>query len=336
MAKRDIFVVGGSAGSSEPLRELMAGLPNDFPGSVFITTHIPSTHDTYLPRLLGACAHIPVGVAIDGQPIEPGRAYVATADRHLLLIDSTMRLGFGPRENMARPSIDPMFRSAALSFGPRAVGVILSGLLNDGASGLFAIKQAGGTAIVQQPLDARESSMPCAALEAADADFVAPAAELPRLFREVVELDAGPGVAAPENLTFEVEVAAGVRLGSNVLRRFAEPAALTCPDCGGVLSEVRDQQPLRFRCQIGHAYTAEELAAHTEVLDEAIRVALRIMEERTELVERMARESRATGRKALTELYERRALEYGGYAATLREAAILTLRMGKIGGEEPA
>ena len=126
MAKRDIFVVGGSAGSSEPLRTLVTGLPKDFPGSLFITTHIPSTHESYLPDLLGSAAQIQVRAAVDGEPIEPGRAYVAARDRHLLLIDSTIRLGVGPRENMARPSIDPMFRSAALSYGPRATGVIVS------------------------------------------------------------------------------------------------------------------------------------------------------------------------------------------------------------------
>jgi two-component system chemotaxis response regulator CheB len=131
-----------------------------------------------------------------------------------------------------------------------------------------------------------------------------------------------------------VEIAAGTRLGSDVLQRFAEPAALTCPDCGGVLSEVRAQQPLRFRCQIGHAYTAEELAGRTETVDEAIRIALRIMEERAELVSRMARDARATGRKAVAELYEERAAEYRRYATTLREAAILSLRMARSAGDD--
>lgn len=335
MAKRDIFAVGGSAGSAEPLRQLMGGLPKDFPGTVFITTHIPSTHESYLPELLGQRANIPVSAAIDGQPIEPGRAYVASADRHLLLIDSAIRLGVGPRENMARPSIDPMFRSAALSYGPRAVGVILSGMLNDGASGLFAIKQAGGTAIVQAPEDARESDMPRAALNATDADYVVPAADLSRLFTEVAGLEAGPVTPSPDSLVFEVEVAAGAGLGSEVLRRFAEPAALTCPDCGGVLSQVRGQRPLRFRCQIGHAYTAEELAARMHAVDDAIRIALRIMEERTELVERMARDARANGRRAVADLYDRRAVEYGRYADTLRNAAILTLRTGEKADDGP-
>jgi two-component system chemotaxis response regulator CheB len=336
MAKRDIFVVGGSAGSTEPLTRAVNGLPKSFPGAVFITTHIPSTHHSYLPEMLARGARISVRPAIDGQPIEPGHVYVAVADRHLLLVESTIRLGTGPRENMVRPSIDPMFRSAALSFGPRAVGVVLSGLLSDGASGLFAIKEAGGTAVVQHPLDAKQGEMPRSALEAADADYVAKGDDLSDLLAEIAELDAGPARPTPESLFFEVEVAAGQRLGSEVLRQFAEPAAITCPDCGGVLSEVRGQRPLRFRCQIGHAYTAEELAARGEAVDEAVRVALRVMEERAELVDRMARDARATGRMAVAELYEKRRKEYRGYAETLRNAAILSLRMRPEATENPA
>jgi two-component system chemotaxis response regulator CheB len=214
------------------------------------------------------------------------------------------------------------------------VGVILSGLLNDGASGLYAIKEAGGAAVVQHPLDALESSMPRAALEATDADYVAPAAELARIMAEVATLDAPPSLPPSESLAFEVEIAAGARLGPDLLRRFAEATTLTCPDCGGVLSEVRDQQPLRFRCQIGHAYTADELSTMSERVEEAIRVALRVMEERLELVERMARDARHTGRNAVAELYERRALEYQRYATTLREAAVLSLRMSRRGVDE--
>lgn len=327
MAKRDIFVVGGSAGSSGPLRELITALPRDFPGSVFVTTHLPSTHESYLPELLAQASKIPVRAAVDGQPIEAGRVYMAARDRHLLLIDSTLRMGYGPRENMSRPSIDPMFRSAALSYGPRAVGVVLSGMLNDGASGLYAIKQAGGTAIVQHPVDALEPDMPRAALEAVDADYVAPAADLAALFSQVAQQDAGPASPPSDNLVFEVEVAAGARRGPELLRNIADPSAITCPDCGGVLSEVRQQHPLRYRCQIGHAYTAEQLVSDSDRVEEAIRIALRVMEERLELVDRMARDARATGRLAVAELYEQRAVEYRRYAATLRGAAILSLRM---------
>jgi two-component system chemotaxis response regulator CheB len=326
MAKRDIVVVGGSAGSGAALKQLMRGLPKEFPGSLFITTHVPSTHPSYLAEMLAQSSGIPVLRAVDGQPVEPGCAYVASPDRHLLVIDSTVRLGGGPRENMSRPAIDPMFRSAALSYGSRVVGVVLSGLLNDGASGLSAVKQVGGTAVVQHPLDAVEAEMPRAALEVVQADHVARADELAEVLSDLARSDAGPEIPASDSLLFEVEIAAGGRVGSEALRRHAEPSALTCPDCSGVLNEMRGEQPLRYRCQIGHAYTAEELAAKHDLVDEAVRVAMRIMEERVELVERMARDARETGRTAIAELYEQRSVEYRRYASTLREAALTSLR----------
>lgn len=326
MAKKDIIVIGGSAGSHLPLRQIMADLPADLPASVFVATHVPTSSPGYLADVLASAGPMPVSRAIDGQPVERGHVYTAVPDRHLLLVDGIMRLGDGPRENMTRPAIDPLFRSAALAYGPRAVGVVLSGLLNDGASGLAAIKACGGTAVVQHPLDAHADQMPLAALEAATPDEVAPAAAIGGLLSQLVASDAGKAVACPDSLLLDVEIAGGTRLGSAALSTIADPTALSCPDCQGVLSEIRDQQPLRFRCQIGHAYTAEVLASRTEEVGEAVRIALRIMEERVTLVTRMAQEARSTGRMVVAELYESRAEEYGRYATVLREAAAASLR----------
>ncbi|HEU4960200.1 MAG TPA: chemotaxis protein CheB [Sphingomonas sp.] len=327
MPNRDIIAIGGSAGSGPVLRQIAAALPEDFAGSIFIATHVPTQSTGHLAAVLADAGPLPASQAIDGQPIERGRIYVAAPDRHLLLGDGAIRLGQGPRENMARPAIDPLFRSAALAYGSRAVGVVLSGLLNDGAAGLHAITSVGGTAIVQHPLDAAADQMPLAALEATEVDYVAAAADLAGVLTEVATSEAGPGKAPSEGLALEVEIAAGERVGSQNLRRLADPSPLTCPDCHGVLSEMRDGEPLRYRCQIGHAYTAETLVANIDEVDQAVRVAMRVMEERVALVERMAQDARDTGRTAVAELYESRALEYRGYAKTLREAAILSLRM---------
>lgn len=324
MATKDIVVIGGSAGSMSALKQILAGLPEDLPASLFIATHIPSSSD-YLAEALGPVSTLPVVVATDGLPIERGCVYVAVPDHHLLVIDGTVRLGDGPRENMARPAIDPLFRSAALSYGPRVVGVVLSGTLNDGASGLWAVKACGGTAIVQHPLDAASDQMPLAALEAVSADEVAPADQLGPLLAEMIGREAGDPVDCPDTVELEVQIAGGARLGSEALRRLADPSALSCPDCHGVLSEVRDGRPLRYRCQIGHAQTAEVLAARREEVDEALRIALRVMEERVTLVVRMGEDARATGRNAVAELYEARAEEYRRYAQVLRQAAIASL-----------
>ena len=321
MAKKDIIAIGGSAGSHSVLQQILADLPADLPASIFITTHIPSNHPAYLAEALARRSPFRVVQAMDRQPIERGCAYVAAPDHHLMIIDGIIRLGDGPRENMARPAIDPLFRSAALCCGPRAVGVVLSGMLNDGASGLSAIKACGGTAIVQHPLDAQCDHMPLAALEAVVPDKIAPASDLGRVIRDLVHEDAGETVEPPASLPLEVDIAAGTRLGAAALRQIADPSALSCPDCGGVLSEVRGERPLRFRCQIGDAVTADVLAEQREGVEEAMRVALRVMEERVTLVTRMAQDAQDSGRKAVAELYDARADEYARYATILREAA---------------
>lgn len=326
MAKRDIFAIGGSAGSNAVLRQVLADLPGDFPASIFVTTHVPSQSAGYLAEMLDRAGPLNVIHAVDGQPIQRGCVYVAVPNRHLLVVDGTIRLGDGPRENMARPAIDPLFRSAALSYGPRTVGVLLSGMLNDGASGLSAIKACGGTAVVQHPLDAEADEMPLAALEAVTADEVASAAELGGLLARIAESDAGVNLPPPDGLPLEVDIASGARLGASTLQQIADPSALSCPDCQGVLSEVRGEQPLRYRCQIGHAMTAEVLAARQDEVDHAMRVALRVMEERVTLVTRMGKDARENGRSAVAELYEARAEEYARYAQVLRTAAIRSLR----------
>lgn len=325
MAKQDIVVIGGSTGSNVALREILGALPSDLQASVFVSTHIPAASD-YLADALARFSTLPVRAATDGTPIQRGTVYVAVANHHLLLIDGTIRLGNGPRENMARPSIDPLFRSAALSYGPRAVGVILSGMLNDGASGLWAIKECGGTAIVQHPLDAVADQMPLAALEAVTPDAVASGSELAKVLTDTVAKDAGAPTHCPDSIALEVEIASGARLGAERLREIADPSAINCPDCQGVLSEVREGRPLRYRCQIGHAQTAEIVEARRGAVDEALQIALRMMEERVTLVTRMARDARDTGRNAVAELYEARAEEYAGYASVLRAAAVASLR----------
>lgn len=324
---RDIIAIGGSTGSAAVLKRIVGGLPADLPASVFVTTHMPSHGAGFLADVLGASGVLPVSEAIDGQPVERGRIYVAAPDRHLLLIGETIRLGPGPRENMARPAIDPLFRSAALSFGGRVVGVVLTGMLNDGASGLAAIKARGGTTVAQHPLDAEADQMPLAALEATEVDYVAAADDLAPTLLQIVGTPVGASLPATDTLRLEVEIAAGARLGSAHLRELGEPSALSCPECQGVLSEINGTRPLRYRCQIGHGFTAEFLASRIDDVDEAIRVAMRIMEERVTLVERMARDARETGRRAVADLYDARADEYRRYAATLRDAAVSSMNM---------
>lgn len=335
MSNRDIIVIGGSAGATAPLKDILGRFPADLPAAVFVVLHIPARGLGILSTVASAAGPLPVHQAEHGMPIERGHIYIGAPDRHMLLHDGHLLLGRGPRENMVRPAIDPLFRSAALNFGPRVIGVVLSGLLSDGASGLNAIKRCGGMALVQDPADAVADEMPLRALEATTVDLCVPGARIGDVLSDLARETAGTALPIPPELRLEVDIAAGERIDTPHLETMADPVALTCPGCGGVLSKVRAGKPLRFRCQVGHAYTADALAKEQEGrVDEALRVALRIIEERAELVHRMAEDGRQSGRRAVAEMYDARAQEYRDYADTIR-SAVLSSAAGP-GGDDDA
>jgi two-component system, chemotaxis family, protein-glutamate methylesterase/glutaminase len=331
VSNRDIIVIGGSSGASAPLKDLLGRLPADLPAAVFIVLHIPAQGIGILSTVASAAGKLPVRQAENGMQIENGQIYLGAPDHHLLLADKRIVLGRGPRENMVRPAIDPLFRSAALHYGPRVIGVVLSGLLSDGASGLNAIKRCGGVAVVQEPSDAIADEMPLRALEATTADLCVPGRRLGDVLSELVRDAPGAALPIPPEIKLEVEIAAGERIGSDRLAGIADPAALTCPGCGGVMSTLRAGHPLRFRCQVGHAYTADALAKEQEgAVDEALRVALRIIEERAELVHRMAEDGRHSGRLAVAQMYDARAAEYRRYSDMIRQVMLRSLDPGPL------
>ncbi|MEF0942455.1 chemotaxis protein CheB [Rhizobium sp. BR 362] len=323
MANRDIIVIGGSAGSSDPLRTILAALPRNFEAAVFVVVHVPANSAGIFRSVASASSNLPVKQAGDGDVIRPGQIYIAPPNHHLLLTKEKLVLGNGPRENLARPAIDSLFRSAALSCGPRTIGVLLSGKMNDGASGLAVIKQAGGIAVVQAPTDAIAPEMPMSALEATPVDLSATSVELAQAILRFASEPPGPARPLPANIKIEVEIAAGGRADTSSIKELADPSPLTCPDCGGVLSEVRHSQPLRFRCQIGHAYTAKALIAkQRDFVEVAMQVALRTLEERATLVSRMAKEAREANRLSMAQMHEERAMEYRKHADVLRKALL--------------
>lgn len=329
MGNRDIIVIGGSAGATAPLKEILRRLPAGLPAAVFIVLHIPAQGIGILSQVASAHGRLPVHQAENGMVITPGHIYLGAPDHHLLLYQGHMILGRGPRENMVRPAIDPLFRSAALQYGPRVIGVVLSGLLSDGAAGLNAIKRCGGFALVQDPTDAVADEMPLRALEVTTADLCVVGAKIGDVLSDLVLEPAGAALPVPPEIRLEVEIAAGERIGSDSLSRIAEPAPVTCPSCGGVMSQLKMGQPLRFRCQVGHAYTADALAKEQESrVDEALRVALRIIEERAELVHRMAEDGRQSGRVAVAQMYDARAAEYREYADMIRRVMLQSLDPG--------
>ncbi len=209
MTTRTIVVVGASAGGVEALGRLCAGLPADFPAAICVVQHLSPDAHSMLDKLLGRAGQLPVSVPQDGEPVLPGHVYVAPPDWHMLLRPGRLLLRRGPHENRSRPSIDVLFRSAAVAYGPAVIGVVLTGLLDDGTEGLIAIKQAGGLSVVQDPAEAAWPSMPLQALERNGVDHVATLDAMPALLTRLLSEPPAPGrLPAPEVLA-EDRVAAG-------------------------------------------------------------------------------------------------------------------------------
>ena len=322
MARRKVIGIGGSAGSIGVIRQICRALPADLRASVIIAVHVAANSQNLLAGILDSGGPLPASTAFDGEHFQEGRIYVAPADHHLVVDGRILRLGRGPRENMARPAIDPLFRSVGISAGPKAIGVLLSGMLNDGASGLADLKRCGGVTVVQNPLDAAEAEMPRAALLASDVDYRASASDLADLLKRLTNEEPGPAVEPPASVVLEVAIAMGRPSDSPTIAEIADPVPLSCPGCGGVLSQIK-RSPLRFRCQVGHGYTAEALTYEQEnSVDEAVRMAMRIVGERVVLTEKMALDALQAGRTAAATAFEERAQEYRRHAAVLMEAAL--------------
>ncbi|OHV80566.1 chemotaxis protein CheB [Ensifer sp. LCM 4579] len=320
---RDVIAIGGSLGAVDAVKQLLHGLPPGLDAAVLVVIHVGARGKDLLAGIFDEHSAIPVSTAIDGERVKAGRAYVAPADHHLLVMDGLVRLGRGPRENLARPAVDPLFRSVGMSFGPAAIGLVLTGMLNDGAAGLADLKRCGGVAVVQNPADAVAPDMPLGALSAAEVDYRASLAGLSSLLSRLVSEDAGPAVPVPDDIRLEVDIALGRRVDPDIISSIADPVQLSCPACGGVLSQVRRSPPLRFRCQVGHAFTSATLAETSEnTVDQAIRTALRIIEERVTLSEKMEEDARRSGLNAAATAYRRRAEEGREHAAVLRRSLV--------------
>jgi two-component system, chemotaxis family, protein-glutamate methylesterase/glutaminase len=314
MLTRDIILIGASAGGVEGLTAAVRGLPRDLPAAVFVVLHVPPLGDSALPSLLELAGSLPAEHARDGEPIQQGRIYVAPPDHHMLVRKGEVRLGRGPAENGHRPAVDPLFRSAALAYGARCLGVVLSGALDDGTAGLLAVKSRGGLAVVQDPQEALYPSMPRSALKHVAVDHVVSAKELGtllnRLVLEPLEHVHDAGAGTPEGAGLEVRVAAhDLHAASDLVERTA-PSVFACPDCRGVLWEMREGELLRYRCRVGHAYLPQSLAAaQSERLEEALWSALRALREAAALSARLSERSSERGLAHLASEYTSRALE---------------------------
>ncbi|HKR15642.1 MAG TPA: chemotaxis protein CheB [Pyrinomonadaceae bacterium] len=325
MAKHDTIVIGASAGGVQALTTLVKDLPANLPAAVFLVLHIRADSPSLLPAILSRESRLPVEHAVDGQEITQGRIYVALPDHHLLIERQRMRLVHGPKENLHRPSIDALFRSAARWAGPRTIGVILTGARDDGAAGMRAIKQRGGIAIVQDPHEAPFPSMPLSVLQSLKVDYTLPLREiaplLDRLSRQPAEEEGRYPV--PENLEIETRIAQQEMEADELIASIDEIgkiSKLTCPDCHGALWEVNDEDMLRFRCHVGHAYSADSLNdGQHQMLETALWSAVRALEEQVILSRRIVETARRSNHTRAVRMFERRAQEAEAHSTAIRQ-----------------
>ena len=320
---RDLVVVASSAGGVEALKRLVALLPVDLPATVLVALHMPAGAPSLLPEILARASRMPVVPAAEGLPLRHSQIVVARPDRHLLVLEDAIALGGGARENGHRPSHDAMFRSAALARGNRVIGVVLTGMLDDGAAGLACVERYGGVPLVQHPDEADLPSMPQHALQAVP---TARALKLEDLVQEVVRAVSGvpPGgrpAVAPERAELDAAELSSA-LGQHPMLPDGslpgEPSPYGCPDCAGVLRAVPEPGMLRYRCRTGHAWSAEGLAAQQHVVVEAaLWTALRVLEERADLSARLAADA-AGHERALSRAHWRRRSE-----EALQEAGLI-------------
>lgn len=323
MATHDIVVIGASAGGVEAISTLVADLPRDLGAAVLVVLHLAKGR-SMLPEILTRAGKLPAAHPDDGDRLEPGRIYVARPDHHLVLEPGHIRVVHGPTENGCRPAVDPLFRSAARVFGPRVIGVVLTGGLDDGTAGLAAVKEAGGIAIVQDPDEAFAPSMPRSARAFVNVDHVLPVREMgamiARLTREPTESQ--PSTTGVHVAPMEPDLGQPP-LVLHETDRPGKVSVFTCPECHGTLWEADERGIVRFRCRVGHVYSVESmLAAQTDSVDRALWTALRSVEERAALTHRLAERARARGHHWAARAFEQRAVAADGHAAVIRELLV--------------
>jgi two-component system chemotaxis response regulator CheB len=322
MAHHDIIVIGASSGGVEVLAQLAQGLPKGLPAAIFVVCHFPPGSRSVLPDIISRSGPLLAVHPHDGDPVYPGHIYVAPPDHHLLVDNGTVRLSRGPRENGHRPAIDPLFRSAARVYGSRVIGMVLSGALYDGVAGLLAIRAAGGIAIVQDPQDALVAALPTHATEVAGADHIVPSAALaPLLARLVQEPTPEKGdrpMTDPIDQVQKTQVQ-DQEAQKNGQRRGAL-SVFTCPECGGALWQADEEQVVRFRCHVGHAYYAETLLAEqTEILEAALWTAVRTFKDKTVLARQLALRERERGNDAAAQRFDEQAGQAEQYGKSIQE-----------------
>jgi two-component system chemotaxis response regulator CheB len=328
VAGHDIVLLGCSAGGLKALTSIVTALPADLPASLFVVQHLSPEYRSYLSQILADVTGMRVINPKDGEKIYNGVIYVAPPDQHMLVSRGAVRVHRGPRENGFRPSIDALFRSAAQTYGPRVVAVVLTGQLDDGTVGLQAVAKRGGVTVVQDPDGAEYPSMPFNALRHSKVDHILTLPEIAAFLSSVVQL---PAVVETENedgkkIEIESEIAEqqmDTKQFLDSVEALGSRTYFTCPACNGTLWEIAKDAPLRYRCHIGHAFTANSLLLEqTHALENALWSAIRLMEEKVSFARRLAQRQREGNMPESAESYEKYAEHLDREVGILRQLTV--------------
>jgi two-component system chemotaxis response regulator CheB len=304
--RQDIIVIGASMGGVEALSELVSHLPSDLSATIFIVVHVHPQSPRMLAKILSSRGPLTAKFAERGEAFYQGNIYIAPPNAHLIVKPDTIALSQGPRENRSRPAIDVLFRSAAVTHTTRVIGVLLTGLLDDGTSGLEAIKRCGGIAVVQDPDDAAYSEMPESALASVDVDYCAKLEQIPAIINQLVREPAKLPDPVPQELIDELKFQESASMINMKMLNNGNKAPVVCPDCGGTLTELKSGKLIKYRCHTGHAYSPLTLfEGHSEAVEHSLWAAIRALEEKVKLAERLGN----TENKSIKASYDARAAE---------------------------
>ncbi|MBB3221623.1 chemotaxis protein CheB [Pseudoduganella umbonata] len=324
--RRNIVVIGTSAGGVEALSKLLGFLPAEFDAVILVVLHVSPSAPSQLDGILAKRTSLRVRPARDGDELQPGTVFTASADRHLMVMRDGIRLTRGPKESRSRPAVDVLFRSAAVAYGSRVIGVVLTGALDDGTAGLWAIKDHGGLAFVQDPDEASFSSMPQSAIEQVQIDCVGTLRALAdRLATEVLAPASWKRRTDSDAERARTEVAIALE-GNGMaagIMDLGPVSKYTCPDCHGVLVQIKEGTMVRFRCHTGHAFSPVALMEEVNAeIDNGLWDAIRSVEERILLIRQLAEMHTKVGRMANAERFEQQAADAESRLKALRDLVL--------------
>jgi len=326
-APKFIIVVGTSAGGMNALIELVSQLKENMDAALFIVMHLSRTSiSDFLVHRLQPHTSLKCEVATEGSPIREGHIYVAAPNQHLLVKKGKILLGRGPEENRWRPSIDVLFRSAAAAYSTRVIGAVLTGSLDDGTTGMLAIKRSGGTCIVQDPNEAEYPDMPLSVLNNMEVDHCIPLHQMGEAIFGITKSDPEE-IAAPQDVIIESEIAERVVVDYTHVRQLGVKSIYACPDCGGGLWDINKQngRPGRYRCHIGHSYSEKDLVVKQgEILESTLWTALRIMEERRNLLRKMEDDNIKKGLSKMAASYQEKGEDIQFHVDRMKEILFAT------------